>query len=108
MLPWLLGFAGAIYGATAVVCGAILVALALQLRRSSEADRRPAHRLFAFSIFHLFVLFVALLACSGNTRWSPTHLGRAASNATGLGQAESLARPVRIALGSTILKADRL
>ena len=108
VLPWFLGFAGAIYGATAAVCGAILVALALQLRRSSEADRRSAHRLFTFSIFYLFVLFVALLASSGNTRWSPAHLGRAASNATGLIQAEALAQPVRIALGSTNLKADRL
>ena len=32
LLPWALGFAGTIYGATAVVCGAIFVALALQLR----------------------------------------------------------------------------
>ena len=53
MLPWALGFAGAIYGAVAAICGAILVALALQLRRSREADRRAAHRLFAFSIVYL-------------------------------------------------------
>ena len=61
VLPWALGFAGTIYGATAAVCGAIFVVLALQLRRSSEADRRAAHRLFVFSIFYLFVLFAALL-----------------------------------------------
>ena len=50
LLPWALGFAGTIYGAAAVVCGAIFVVLALQLRRSGEADRRAAHRLFVFSI----------------------------------------------------------
>ena len=62
LLPWALGFAGTIYGAAAAVCGAIFVALALQLARSREADRQAAHRLFAFSIVYLFVLFAALLA----------------------------------------------
>ena len=61
MLPWALGFAGTIYGATAAISGAMFIALALRLVRSSEADRRPAHRLFAFSIVYLFVLFAALL-----------------------------------------------
>ena len=106
VLPWFVGFAGAIYGATAIVCGAIFVALALQLGRSSEADRRPAHRLFVFSIFYLFVLFAALLAGNSNNRWSSTHLARAASTATGPVQAEFSAHPVRIAHSSTNLKAD--
>ena len=65
LLPWALGFAGAIYGATAAVCGAIFVALALRLVRSNPADRAPAHRVFAFSILYLFVLFAALLAGKG-------------------------------------------
>jgi heme o synthase len=65
LLPWALGFASAIYGVTAAVGGATFVALALGLIRSSEADRRPAHHLFAFSILYLFVLFAALLACKG-------------------------------------------
>ena len=65
LLPCALGFAGAIYGATAAVCGAAFVALALRLARSREADRRPAHRLFAFSILYLFVLFAALLIGGG-------------------------------------------
>src|SRR5262249_553684 len=69
LLPGALGFAGAIYGAAAAVCGATFVVLALQLARSSEADRRPAHRLFAFSILYLFVLFTALLAGNGGDRW---------------------------------------
>jgi heme o synthase len=105
VLPWFLEFAGATYGATAIVCGAILVALALQLSRSSETDRRPAHRLFAFSIFYLFVLFAALLASNGNDRWSSTHLGHAVSTATGPVQAESSAHPEH---RSTNLKPDGL
>jgi heme o synthase len=66
-MPWVLGFAGELYGAIAGICSTILVVLALQLSRSSEADRRAAHRLFAFSIAYLFVLFAALLVDhSGN------------------------------------------
>src|SRR5262245_48708893 len=78
LLPWALGFAGAIYGAAAAVGGATFVVLALQLARSSEAERRPAHRLFAFSILYLFVLFTALLAGKGGDRWPSTLSPRAA------------------------------
>src|SRR5712672_2178708 len=70
VLPWALGFAGTIYGAAAVIGGTVLIVLSFQLSRSSEADRRSAHRLFVFSIFYLFVLFAALLTGSGNHRWS--------------------------------------
>jgi protoheme IX farnesyltransferase len=63
-LPWLLGFAGPIYGVIAAACGALLVALALRLDRSSKTDRKAAHRLFAFSIAYLFLLFAALLTGS--------------------------------------------
>ena len=63
LLPWALGFAGAIYGAAAAVGGVAYVSLALKLKliKSAKVDRRPAHRLFAFSILYLFVLFAALL-----------------------------------------------
>jgi heme o synthase len=60
VLPWVLGFAGTIYGATAAICGAIFLVLASRLR-GSDAGRRNASRLFAFSILYLFALFVALL-----------------------------------------------
>src|SRR5712672_2263927 len=60
-LPWVLGFAGTIYGAIAAICGTLFLLLAGQLNRSIEADRRAAHRLFVFSISYLFVLFAALL-----------------------------------------------
>jgi protoheme IX farnesyltransferase len=65
-LPTLLGFADLVYGATAVVCGAVLLALALQVRNRGDFDRKAARRLFAFSIFHLFLLFAALLIGSSS------------------------------------------
>jgi heme o synthase len=106
MLPWALGFAGALYGATAAICGAVFVVLALQLGRGSETDRRAAHRLFAFSILYLFVLFAALLASNGNNRWSSTLFARAALTATRPAQAETSAHPVQIARRSVYLQAD--
>jgi heme o synthase len=78
LLPWALGFAGAIYGASAAVCGAAFIALALQLARNRTFYRRPAHRLFAFSILYLFVLFTALFVGNGGNRWSVTLSTRAA------------------------------
>jgi protoheme IX farnesyltransferase len=41
--------------------GAAMILLAVQLCRSSDAEKGPAPRLFAFSILYLFVLFAALL-----------------------------------------------
>jgi heme o synthase len=61
VLPWALGFAGTIYAATALICGAILIVLAVHLSRS-RADRPSARRLFVFSISYLFLVFAALLA----------------------------------------------
>jgi protoheme IX farnesyltransferase len=61
--PWLLGYADAIYGATALVAGALMVALAWRVRnaREGEGAHRAAQQLFAFSILYLFVLFAVLL-----------------------------------------------
>jgi protoheme IX farnesyltransferase len=69
LLPWALGFAGAIYGATAVACGAIFIVLASRLVRS-PIDRRAAHHLFVFSISYLFLLFAALLVDHNRDPWS--------------------------------------
>jgi protoheme IX farnesyltransferase len=76
-LPWVFGFAGAIYGATAAICGALFLLLAFQLNRSIETDRRTAHRLFVFSIFYLFVLFAALLLDHGGDSLSLTRISHA-------------------------------
>jgi protoheme IX farnesyltransferase len=70
-LPWMLGFAGTIYGAIVAACGALFLLLAHRLNRSIEADRRAAHGLFVFSILYLFVLFVALLIDHGSSAFSP-------------------------------------
>ena len=70
MLPWALGFAGTIYGVAAAVGSATFIVLAWRLQRAREMDRRPARRLFAFSIIYLFALFAALLVSNGGNRWS--------------------------------------
>jgi protoheme IX farnesyltransferase len=78
-LPWVLGFAGTVYGAVAAICGALFLLLAFQLNRNIGADRRTAHRLFVFSISYLFVLFAALLLDHGGGSFSlmrAAHAGR--------------------------------
>jgi heme o synthase len=65
LLPCMLGFAGALYGAIAAICGALFVGIALQLSRSREGDAQVAQRLFVFSIAYLFLLFAALLSDHG-------------------------------------------
>ncbi len=58
--PWLLGYAGLLYGVAAVAAGAAIVALALRVR----AERRghaASKQMFAFSILYLFLLFAMLL-----------------------------------------------
>ncbi len=61
--PWLLGYAGPLYGAASVVLGGAMIWLSWQLWRA-PADS-AARRLFAFSILYLFALFAVLLADSG-------------------------------------------
>jgi len=95
VLPWVLGFAGTMYGVVALACGAVLIVLALRLRKSAESDRQAAHRLFVFSISYLFVLFAALLASNGGDRWSPMASARAAPSAGAPLRAQCLARSVR-------------
>ena len=100
-LPWLLGFAGPIYGATAIVCGGLFVGLALRLDRSGKADRKAAHRLFAFSIAYLFLLFAALLIGSISLRGSSALSWRAASARPELAQAEVFPGALQNAWNST-------
>ena len=61
--PWLMGYADAIYGATALTAGGVMVALAWQLKVEGAGPRaaRISMRLFGFSILYLFVLFAVLL-----------------------------------------------
>jgi heme o synthase len=61
--PWLLGYAGPLYGATAIMAGAAIIRLSLRIKTLGEADEghRAAKRLFGVSILYLFVLFAVLL-----------------------------------------------
>ncbi|MBV8192049.1 MAG: protoheme IX farnesyltransferase [Alphaproteobacteria bacterium] len=70
LLPFALGFSGAIYAAIAGVCGVMFLRHAFRLWRSHGSDARAAHRLFIFSISYLFLLFAALLADHGVDRLS--------------------------------------
>ncbi len=66
--PWFLGYTGAIYGMTAVVTGAAMVALAFRIR----AEKRgyvAAKQMFGFSILYLFLLFAMLLVDRLSVNW---------------------------------------
>jgi protoheme IX farnesyltransferase len=106
MLPWVLGLAGAVYGAVAAICGAVFILRALQLGSSNHAGRLAAERLFAFSVLYLFLLFAALLASNGANRWSFMPSARAAPTAAASVDAEPLARHCRINCNSTTVWAD--
>jgi protoheme IX farnesyltransferase len=64
LAPVALGFGGMAYAAVAVLGGAGMVFLALQVfrLRKGEPAMRVAQHLFGFSILYLFALFAALLA----------------------------------------------
>src|SRR6266508_2952931 len=61
--PWLLGYAQALYGVTALIAGALMVMFAWRVRSNREGERaeRAAHQLFGFSILYLVVRFAVLL-----------------------------------------------
>jgi len=58
--PWLLGYAGPLYGIVAVVAGGMMIALAWRVRAQARGDA-ASKKLFGFSILYLFVLFAMLL-----------------------------------------------
>lgn len=65
--PWLLAYAGPLYGASSVLGGALMIALSVRLYRAAKkpAIEQTAKQLFAFSILYLFVLFAVLLVEQG-------------------------------------------
>jgi protoheme IX farnesyltransferase len=63
--PWALGFAGPLYGATALVAGTIMMVLAWQVFCERHPAERASKQLFAFSILYLFLLFAVLLVERG-------------------------------------------
>jgi heme o synthase len=58
--PWLLGYAGTLYGIVAVALGAAMIILALRVR-GEERGHAASRQMFAFSILYLFLLFAGLL-----------------------------------------------
>ena len=69
--PWLLGYAGTLYGIVAVIAGAAMVVLALRIYRegAQHADHAASKRMFGFSILYLFLLFAVLLVDRFATAW---------------------------------------
>ena len=63
--PWALGYAGLLYGATALVAGAVMLLLAWQIYRERRPDDGASRKMFAFSILYLFLLFAVLLVDNG-------------------------------------------
>jgi protoheme IX farnesyltransferase len=63
LTPTLLGYAGLVYGAVALACGAIMLVLAWRVYRdrTEPAAATAAKKLFAFSLLYVFALFAALL-----------------------------------------------
>jgi protoheme IX farnesyltransferase len=61
--PWIAGFVGLIYGAVALICGAVMLHLAWRVYRDRAGPQAAtaAKRLFAFSLLYVFALFSALL-----------------------------------------------
>ena len=60
MAPWIMGFAGGLYGAVSAVLGALFVYYAVRL--VLQPGDRTAKALFGFSLLYLFGIFAALLA----------------------------------------------
>ena len=58
--PWLLGYAGAVYGISAVLAGAAMIALAIRVRNEARGHA-ASKQMFGFSILYLFLLFAMLL-----------------------------------------------
>ncbi len=65
VVPWTLGLAGPIYGASAAVLSFVFLVLAARVaaNRATEPSAMDAEKhLFAYSVFYLFALFTVLVA----------------------------------------------
>jgi protoheme IX farnesyltransferase len=63
--PYVLGYAGPLYGLTALVAGGIMLLLAAKVFAERRPSDRASKQLFAFSILYLFLLFAVLLVERG-------------------------------------------
>jgi protoheme IX farnesyltransferase len=58
--PWLLGYAGSLYGIAAALAGGAMVALAIRVRGEARGHT-ASKQMFGYSILYLFLLFTMLL-----------------------------------------------
>jgi heme o synthase len=58
--PWLLGYAGALYGIAAATAGVAMITLALRVQ-GEKTGYTASKQMFGFSILYLFLLFAVLL-----------------------------------------------
>ena len=70
VVPWMLGYTSALYGAAAAVLGVMFLLYAWRVLIMPEADRnmKPAKALFGFSLVYLFAIFAVYLADGVVTR----------------------------------------
>jgi protoheme IX farnesyltransferase len=59
-MPWLLGYAGPLYGIAALLAGTAMIALAIRVR-GEQRGHAASKQMFGFSILYLFLLFAMLL-----------------------------------------------
>ena len=105
-LPWILGFAGPVYGAVAVLggLGMIVGAVAVFRRREGDIARKTAMRNFGFSILYLFALFAVLVAERLVTHldWGPERCRRRSSYKPLTPEQEKRRRQRNIAIGLAV------
>jgi heme o synthase len=65
--PWLLGIAGGLYAAGAILLSAVFTGMAIHVYRD-DGDR-SARRMFAFSLLYLFLIFSLLLMDHAGRNW---------------------------------------
>lgn len=63
ILPWVMGFAGPVYGVFSAAMGVAFLSAAWTVWQAPVGDAmiKPAKKMFAFSIFYLFSLYAVLL-----------------------------------------------
>jgi protoheme IX farnesyltransferase len=62
VIPSFIGLASPAYGVVAAGLGIVMILRAIPIVRSNGLDRIAARRMFGYSLFYLFIIFVALLA----------------------------------------------
>jgi heme o synthase len=67
LAPWLLGVAGGLYGASALVLSALFTGSAIRVCR--DEGERSARQMFGFSLLYLFLIFSLLLVDGTGAVW---------------------------------------